>query len=182
MSPALSFRPVDRQTVDDFTALFEAKGGPSYCWCMAWRVTREEAKTQQGSARKPFMLERIAAGVPVGLLAYRDGSAVGWVSVAPRDTYRDFGGPAARAGEVIWSIACFYVPRALRGEGLSRHLLDAAIAHATKNGATTVEAYPVDPDSPSYRHMGFLPLYAGRDFTPVGRVGARRHVVRLTIT
>lgn len=182
MTPALTFRPVDKGTVEDFTALFEAKGGPSYCWCMAWRVTADEAKTTKGSERRPFMLQRIADGVPVGLLAYRDGAAVGWVSVAPRDTYRGLGGPPAEAGEVVWSIGCFYVPRAVRGEGLAPRLLDAAVTHAREQGATIVEAYGVDPDSPSYRHMGFVPFYAARDFVEVGQVGKRRHVMRLTIS
>ena len=182
MTTALTFKPVDKRTVEDFSALFEARGGPSYCWCMAWRVTPDEAKTSKGSERKPFILQRIADGVPVGLLAYRDGIAAGWVSVAPRDTYRDIGGPPAEEGDVIWSIACFYVPRARRGEGLAPQLLDAAVAHAREHGATIVEAYGVDPDSPSYRYMGFVPFYEARDFVEVGRVGKRRHVMRLTVS
>ena len=42
-----------------------------------------------------------------------------------------------------------------------------------------VEGYPVDPDSPSYRFMGFLPLFEQASFTEVARAGSRRHVVSL---
>lgn len=178
----LRFRPVDVETLGDFVALFERRGGPSYCWCMPYRVTPEEAKAGRGSERKPFMLARIEAGTPVGLLAYYGDEPVGWVSVAPRGTFRGMGGPEAEPDERIWSITCFYLRRERRGSGLSAALLAAAIAHATDAGATAIEAYPVDPDSPSYRHMGFLPLFAAQGFVEIGRTGTRRHVVRLTIS
>lgn len=182
MRDRLTFRPVDAQTRDDFVGLFEQPGGPSYCWCMAWRVTAEEAKTKKGSERRPFMLGRIADGVPVGLLAYAEGLPIGWVSVAPRDTYRALGGPAAEPGELIWSIACLYLKRKLRGQGLTHLLLEGAIDHARAQGATIVEAYPVDPDSPSYRHMGFVPAFAAHGFEEIGMAGSRRHVMRLALT
>jgi GNAT superfamily N-acetyltransferase len=127
------------------------------------------------------MLGRIQAGVPVGLLAYAGGEAVGWVSVAPRDTFRSLRGPAAAPGESIWSISCFFVPRQRRGEGLIRALIAGAVAHARDRGATVVEAYPVDPESPSYRFMGFVPVFAAAGFEDLGRKGKRRHVMRLAL-
>jgi hypothetical protein len=62
-----------------------------------------------------------------------------------------------------------------------RQLLAAAIAHAKAKGASIVEAYPVDPDSPSYRFMGFVPTFREAGFEEVGRAGTRRHVVRLAL-
>jgi len=181
-APALRFAAVTPATADDFVQLFETPGGPKYCWCMAWRVTPAEAKAHpDGKTRKPLMLQRIADGIPVGLLAYEDNTPVGWVSVAPCTTYRDLGGPPAREGENIWSLACLYVPRAKRASGYGKALVGAAIAHARAQGATVLEAYPVDPDSPSYRFMGFLPVFATLGFEEVGRAGSRRHVVRLAL-
>ena len=57
-------------------------------------------------------------------------------------------------------------------------LIDEAVAHARRNEATVVEAYPVAPDSPSYRFCGFVPVFAERGFVEVGRAGLRRHVMR----
>ena len=54
----LTFKPVTKATQADFETLFESPGGPSYCWCMPYRVTPEEAKAGRGSERKPFMLAR----------------------------------------------------------------------------------------------------------------------------
>ena len=41
-----------------------------------------------------------------------------------------------------------------------------------------VEAYPVDPDSPSYRFMGFVGTFDAMGFERAGRAGTRRYVVR----
>jgi len=175
----LVFREVDRRTWPDFAALFEGKGGPSYCWCMAWRPLTPADRTGPAGKRRKAMEALVEEGVPVGLLAYEAGTPVGWCSIAPRETYRPLGGPES-PGERVWSIACFYIPRERRGEGIGEKLLIAAIAHAKREGATVIEAYPVDPDSPSYRFMGFVDLFSRNGFEEVGRAGSRRHVMRLT--
>ena len=144
---------------------------------MAFRRTPAEVKEASSANSRRQIIGRIRAGVPVGLLAYEGEEAVGWVSVAPRDTFRLKGAPA-EPGEVVWSISCFFVPRDRRGEGLSRKLIAGAVEHARANGATVVEAYPVDPDSPSYRHMGFVPVFAAAGFDDLGMAGKRRHVMR----
>ncbi len=178
---ALSFREVSQATRGEFEAFFNAPGAPKYCWCMVWRRTAQEAKHHTGPDRHRQMMQRIAAGTPIGLIAYDGETAVGWVSVAPRETYRNLGGPQAQPGEVVWSIACFFVPRKRRGQGLVHQLIAGAVAHAKQNGATVVEAYPVPPDAPSYRFMGRVPVFEKAGFTDHGMAGTRRHVMRLEV-
>lgn len=182
MTGRLAFKPVTKATAGDFEALFGGQGGPSYCWCMTWRATSDELKDGKGPARKVQMLSRIEAGMPTGLLGYLDGEPVAWVSIAPRETFRGLGGPDAAPNESIWSLTCMYVRRGIRGEGLGRQLIGAAIAHATEHKADIVEAYPVDPGSPSYRFMGFVAAFEGFGFVEVGKAGTRRHVMRLTLS
>jgi GNAT superfamily N-acetyltransferase len=178
----LAFKPVTKATKADFVALFEAPSGPSYCWCMWTRITKEEAKQgKEGKARKPFMLERIDKRVTVGLLAYDSGEPVGWVSVAPRDTFTHVGGPEAEPEQKIWSITCMYLKRTYRGQGLAHQLIDAAVKFARKRKADILEAYAVEPDSPSYRNMGFIPAYEEAGFEKVEAMGTRRTVMRLAL-
>ncbi len=148
---------------------------------MVWRRSSAEAKTNDPASRKRQMMQRIAAGTPIGLVASDGETPVGWVSIAPRDTHRNLGGPPAAPGEVVWSIVCFFVPRRLRGQGLVRQLIAGAVAHAREQGATVVEAYPVDESAPSYRFMGFVPVFAEAGFADCGMAGARRNVMRLAL-
>lgn len=65
--------------------------------------------------------------------------------------------------------------------GLTARLLEAAIDQARRKGATLIEAYPVDPNLPSYRFMGFVGAFKKAGFVEVGRAGTRRHVMRLKL-
>ncbi len=127
------------------------------------------------------MQARVEAETTIGLLGYLEGEPIAWVSIAPRETYRDLGGPEAADGETVWSLACMYVQRKHRGTGRGAELIEAAKAYAKKRGATVLEAYPVAPDSPSYRFMGFVPAFERAGFEPMGKAGSRRHVMRLKL-
>jgi len=177
----LSFRPVTTANQADFEALFNAPGGPKYCWCMVWRGSPAEKKEKGGAAKHTQIIKRIEADTPIGLLAYEDGAPCAWVSIAPRVTHIKLGGPEAESGEKIWSLTCMYVPRKRRGQGLAHQLIAAAITHARQQGATIVEAYPVKPDSPSYKFMGTLPAFEAAGFIHVQPAGTRRHVMRLPL-
>jgi predicted GNAT family acetyltransferase len=177
----LFFRRVDKTNSADFEALFDAPGGPKYCWCMALRATPDEARTNRSAQGRSQILGRVASGVPIGLLGYRDGVATAWVSIAPKESFRGLGEPTAYPGQSIWSLTCMYIPRRERGAGLAHQLIAGAIDEARRQGAKIVEAYPVDPDAPSFRHMGFVAAFDRAGFTHVGLLGRRRHVVRLFI-
>jgi GNAT superfamily N-acetyltransferase len=178
----LTFRPVTKSRWGDFQALFESRGAPSYCWCMAWRKMDVDRTKADNAARKRNMKDRVMKNTPVGLLGYDGKEPVAWVSIAPKDTLsKGLGGPDPEEGEKVWSLVCMFMKRSHRGQGLGHDLIKAAVAHATKRGATVVEAYPVDPKSPSYRFMGFVPAYENAGFHEVGKAGTRRHVMRLAL-
>jgi len=183
-SSQLVFHEVDKARWPDFARLFESRGSPKACWCMAWRANKEEVRQTDGASRRTFMEQRVRAGVPVGILGYLDGEPVAWCSIAPRDTYRPSLGGADEPGDApgtVWSLACLFVTSRLRGQGVTHQLIEAAIAHARARGARSIEAYPVDPDSPSYRFMGFVGTFEAMGFREVGREGSRRYVLRYDI-
>jgi len=174
----LQFREVDTGTWKDMERLFDSRGGPKNCWCMVWRATSEESKQTSSARRKTALKHRVDEGTPIGILGYDGQEPVAWCSIAPRITYRRPGGIEYETHENVWALVCFFVVRRLRGLGITKQLIDAAITHARKNGATIVEAYPVDPDSPSYRFMGYVETFKSLGFEEVGRVGIRRHILR----
>jgi hypothetical protein len=79
--------------------------------------------------------------------------------------------------EKVWSIACFFIKREFRDQGLIDILIEQAKKYAKKNGAKYLEAYPVQPDSPSYRFMGFINTFEKADFSFVKKAGSRRNVM-----
>lgn len=179
-APKLQVKEVTAARWPDFEKLFEARGSPGYCYCMAWRASSKDPGSGTRKGRKSMMKRGIELGVPVGLLGYLGEEPVAWCSLAPFDTFRGLR-KTGEPTEKIWSITCFFVRREHRGRGFTRQLLDAAVRHAREQGARRVEGYPVDPDSPSYRYMGFVSLFREAGFQQVGREGTRRHVVQLPV-
>jgi GNAT superfamily N-acetyltransferase len=144
---SLEIRPLTAETWDALAALFSQGGDPKWCWCTYWRVPGSSwsTATPDGNGR---LLRRLtdASGVTPGLVALRDGEAVGWISLGPREDYerleRSRTIPQLPGGEV-WSIVCFVVGRRARRTGVARALLKAAVDHARASGAKVLEAYPV---------------------------------------
>ena len=126
-------------------------------------------------------------------MAYRDGEPVGWVSVGPRDDYARLQhskvlGPVD--DKPVWSIVCFVVARAARGQGVARALLDAAVDYAREHGATLLEAYPVETDGErvpaANAFKGTLGMFERAGFEVVERrransVSAPRPIVRRAV-
>jgi GNAT superfamily N-acetyltransferase len=168
-------KPVDKDNWADFEALFESKGGPSYCWCMVWRMTKDELKQNNSTCRKEFIKRRVLSDVPIGILGYRDDEPIAWCSVGPRETHQRLGGDEDI--ENVWSITCFYVKKEFRKQGLVKFLIKNAKDYAKDNGAKYVEAYPVEESSPSYRFMGFIKTFEKTGFEYVKMAGTRRHVM-----
>jgi len=81
--------PLTPDRWDDMAVLFGEGGDPKQCWCMYWRV-RSNGWRVGGAAESRDRMHALvdAEQDPApGLLAYRDGRVVGWVSVAPREDY-----------------------------------------------------------------------------------------------
>jgi len=125
------------------------------------------------------------AGNPPGLIAYHGKLPVGWVSLGPRKDYaRLERSPVMKPvdEQPVWSVICFVVPAAYRGQGVARALLKGAVAYAKKHGAKLVEAYPVDKPARSKDEamwFGAKSMYDKAGFKEVARHRPHRPVVRL---
>jgi hypothetical protein len=175
------FRAADPETWVDMVALFNMRGGPRHCWCMVWRSDIDGASAPKDAPdRKAAMEQLVLARKPVGILGYDRGVPVAWCSIAPRPLFgKRLSGTEPEPG--LWSLTCFFIRADHRKQSGFAALLAAAEAHATKAGATVIEAYPVAPDSPSYRFSGFIPSFEAAGYAEVGTVGSRRRVVRKSL-
>jgi GNAT superfamily N-acetyltransferase len=174
---ALAIEPLTRARFADLAALFEQGGDPKWCWCTFFRF-RGRDWTNSTAAVNRAALEDLTQRDPLapGLVAYRDGRAIGWVSLAPRVDYERLASSKVLApvdDTPVWSIVCFVVSRRSRGQGVASQLLHAAIEYARDHGATTLEAYPVDTSGgrvpAANAFHGTLGMFERAGFTVVER-------------
>jgi len=176
----INFQPVSSERWSDFEMLFECKGSPHNCWCTAWRKVKKTSGNPNKEDKKSLMKEKIYDDIPVGIIAYLDEEPIAWCSIAPRETYKPLGGDESLID--VWSLVCFFVKRPFRNRGIANQLLSEAIRYATESGAKYVEAYPVEPDSPSYRFMGFIQTFEKAKFKFVKKAGTRRNIMLLQLS
>ncbi|MDE3231156.1 MAG: GNAT family N-acetyltransferase, partial [Chloroflexota bacterium] len=80
----LEYHPVTRERLADLRRFSETHGKFRYCSCMRWRLPSAEFSRSTKESRVAALDGLVEAEAPVGVLAYRAGEPVGWVSVAPR--------------------------------------------------------------------------------------------------
>ena len=126
--------------------------------------------------------------VAPGLVALRDGRAIGWVGLGPREDFDrlEHSRVRPRLDDLpVWSVLCFVVSKSARGEGIARRLLDAAIDYARDRGAPAVEAYPVVPADEridaAKAYTGVLSMFEDVGFREVREVESPTATVRRTI-
>lgn len=185
---SLEVRPLTPDRWEDLVRLFGFdRGAYSGCWCMWWRQTAKEYDRDRGAPNREAMRAIVAAGREPGLLAYREGDPVGWVSVAPRDEFGrlDRSRILGRADEEeVWSLVCFYIDRRHRRSGVGKALLEGAVRHAGRRGARWVEAYPVDVEATTAKKAsaelftGTLSMFEEAGFEEVARRSPARPILR----
>lgn len=181
----LEIVPLTPDRLPDLAMLFGQGGDPKWCWCSFYRVRGVDFRTATAVSNRGVMERATAAtatqGRAPGLIAYREGEPIGWVSVGPRGDYERLQHSKVLApidDRPAWSIVCFVVARSARGQGVARALLDSAIAYARDHGATLLEAYPADTDgrriSAANAYKGTVPMFEDAGFEVVERRQANR--------
>ena len=164
----------------DVERLFGRAGASNGCWCQYWILGAEYKRRARSQNRRD--LERQVRDGDAGLVAYRDGEAVGWARFTPRtqldwllnrfSTY-DFG------TEDAWSLSCFFVARTARGAGVMTLLIEFA-GRWGRDHDTMIEGYPIDMEvNGATRNVfpGTLQAFLGAGFAEQGRLESDRAVV-----
>lgn len=182
----LSIKPLTSSNWDDVETLFHANGCSvaKWCWCVHYRF----AKAAMPKDRKAALKKLAKGEPPPGLIAYRGKVPVGWVSLGPRADFAKL--ETSRVMKAVddtpvWSVICFVVPAAERGQGVARALLDGAIAFARKRNVKVLEAYPVDKpgvSQPISMFFGAASMFVRAGFEVVARRTPTRPVMRLGLS
>jgi ribosomal protein S18 acetylase RimI-like enzyme len=187
----LTLAPLTPDRWPDLEAIFRAKGCSVArgCWCMAYRRSGSRGPWPPGvtraQANRAQLKALVDAGHSPGIIGYQGKVPVGWVSIGPREAYAKLKrSPVMKAvdDQPVWSVICFVVPTEHRGQGVARALLTGAVAYAKKQGATLVEAYPVDKPTRSNDDsmwFGAKSMYDKAGFKEVARRKPHRPIVRI---
>jgi GNAT superfamily N-acetyltransferase len=184
----IELRPLSPERWEDLAALFGANGAYANCWCMWWRTTSAGFSAGLRGGNKRAFRDLVRRDRVPGIIAYDGGVPAGWCSVAPR---AEFGrldrSPALKPvdDEEVWSIVCFYIPRANRRRGIGAALLRGAVEHARAGGARIVEGYPVGAEprpADASAYTGLDTMFEAAGFTKVAQRKGKRSIWRYRIT
>jgi len=176
----------------DLERLFGPNGACGGCWCMWWRVERggklwEDTK---GEKAKRIFKRLVTTGQAHGILAFAGEEPVGWCSFGPRTDFprmermRAYRPPDAAE---VWSINCFFISRAWRGQGVARELLAAAVRACRRHSVKILEGYPVTPTKAgkqlpaAFSWMGPFNIFEEQGFQVVQADPPSKPLVRLVL-
>jgi GNAT superfamily N-acetyltransferase len=188
MNGALEFHPLTAERWVDLETLCGPGGAGGGGGCMWWRLTRSQFEQQKGEGNRAALLALVLRGEVPGILAYAAAVPVGWCAVAARETLPalDRSRSLKRVDDQpVWSVACFFIPRQRRRQGLSVALLRAAVEHARAGGARIVEGYPVEPQKKVmpdvFAWTGAAAAFRKVGFVEVARRSPTRPIMRLVL-
>src|SRR2546427_5847527 len=148
----IEVHPLTKRRWPDLVELFGRRGASMArgCWCMYYRKTGGSG-VGSGDANRKALRALVDRGRVPGLIGYRDGRPIGWISLAPREQYAKLRrSPVMKPVDdrPVWSIVCFFVDARSRGSGVSEALLEAGVGDAPFQGAPVPEASPVGKRGP----------------------------------
>ena len=189
MAQDLEVHPLTPERWNDLVSLFNGRGGSQVrsCWCMFYRRSGRAdipAGMPVAEHNKGALKALVDQGTVPGLLGYRNGKPIAWVSLGPREDYAKLANsPVMKPvdDKPVWSVVCFYTALEARGEHIAEAMLEHAAEFACANGARLLEAYPVDKSArgrDDSMWFGAKAMYDRAGFKEIARRKPQRPVVR----
>ena len=176
---------LDESTWAAFAALVERNNGVfGGCWCMGFHPGMSRTDAGQNRAAKE---RRVRAGQAHAALVFDGDDCVGWCQFGAPDEVPRIKSRAAyekgRTRSPDWRIACCYVGKGHRRQGVATAALAGALDLIASLGGGTVEGYPEDAGSvpAGFLYNGAMSTYEKLGFTRDRKIGKNRWVVTTVI-
>ncbi len=186
-SSRFTVRPLNEATWPAFAALVERNNGIfGGCWCMGFHPegVGRDTTAELNRERK---LTRVRAGTAHAALVFDGEDCLGWCQFGVPEELPRIKSRAAyekeRTASPDWRIACCYVGKGHRRQGVAAAALEGALELIAAAGGGTVEGYPEDAGAvPSgFLYNGALSTYEALGFTRERRIGKHRWVVTAVV-
>jgi GNAT superfamily N-acetyltransferase len=183
---AMTFAPLTRENWGSFVRLFGEKGACGNCWCMYFRLPKQEfTEGKLNDGNKESMKALVWAGKPTGIIGSCDGEPIAWCAFAPREDHRKLENSRVHKridNEPVWSLSCFFVDKRYRRMGVSVAMLKGVIAIARQQHIKIIEAYPTIPTKTplpdSFAWIGLYRSFEKAGFKIVDNTSKNRPMVR----
>lgn len=180
-------KALDESTWQAFAELAENSDGfPSGCWCMGFHP-EGVGKDTTAALNRERKLARVQAGTTHAALVFEDGVCVGWCQFGSPEELPRIKSRAAydKTATTLpdWRIACFYVRKGHRRQGVSEDALAGALELIAGLGGGVVEGYPEPAGAvpAGFLFNGALSTYERLGFTRDRMIGKHRWVVTRTV-
>ena len=170
-------------TWDAFAELVERNDGIfGGCWCIGWHPECGQTGIDHRAVKK----ERVRTGGAHAALVFdEDGVAQGWCQYGSAEELsnikhrRKYDQDAPPLPD--WRIACFYVDRRHRGQGIARAALEGALHQIAELGGGLVEATPevtAGRDAQGrFLFSNSVELFEEHGFTRIRQIGKHAWIV-----
>lgn len=179
VEPAYTVEALDESTWPAFAALVERNNGIfGGCWCMGFHP-KEDSEVPKRERK----LERVRAGTAHAALVFDGDECLGWCQFgSPDELPRIKSRTAYERGLTTppdWRIACCYVGRGHRRQGVFTAALAGALDLIADLGGGTVEGYPESAGSvpAGFLFNGALSTYESLGFVRDRQIGKHRWVM-----
>lgn len=188
--------PANEAPWADLEAVLGSTASCRRCWCQRYKLHRGEAFAKfPPEERADRLREQTHAGdadapETSGLVAYRDGTPVGWCAVEPRPAFHGMvrnqqvpwaGRDEDKTDAAVWALTCFVTRSGHRRRGVATALARAAVDFAHTRGARALEGYPIDLANTLMEelHVGTTEMFRAAGFSEVLHPTLRRTVMRI---
>jgi len=178
---------LDESTWDAFAALVERNNGVfGGCWCLGFHPEGGD-KQLTPAQRRQRKLERVRAGEAHAALVFEGDDCAGWCQFgAPDEVPRIKSRAAYEKGLATppdWRIACNFVGKGHRRQGVASAGLAGALELIARLGGGMVEGYPEGADAvpAGFLFNGALSTYEKLGFTRERKIGKHRWVMRKVV-
>ena len=185
----LKIEPLSRETWPKLEALFgRTQGANGGCWCMWWRLSRNEWYALAKEERRVAFKSIVDRGDPTGVLVVKDGDPVGWCAVSPRSSLPSFARSSVAKQideQPSWCISCFFIKAGHRGQGLMEVLIRGAVDFAKQHDAVAVDAFPQETAGRSGyvdSFVGIASTFRKCGFQEIETRGKSRRAMRFLLT
>jgi GNAT superfamily N-acetyltransferase len=181
--PTYTVKALDESTWAAFATLVVHNNGIfGGCWCIAFHPEGGD-RENIAALNRERKLTRVRAGTTHAALVFDEDDCVGWCQFGAPDEVPRIKSRAAyekgRTASPDWRIACCYVGKGHRRQGVAAAALAGALDLIAGLGGGTVEGYPEDAGSvpAGFLFNGALSTYEKLGFTRDRKIGKHRWVV-----